>query len=93
MPTTRTPSIALSIADLASLMIDAAARAKVPELRYHGETDAVLLGKMSQLEAIASGVWRNNLYIGIADYDTLTLATRRMRDSYCDLSALVNHQA
>lgn len=55
-----TSEYALSIKNLIEMMRDASARAYDENLRYHRETDAVLYGKIIQLDVIAEPHYCSN---------------------------------
>jgi hypothetical protein len=60
MNNTETPTAALTVTALARLMTEVSERALDSSQRMFRETDAVLYGKLVQLEVIAEMVWGGN---------------------------------
>ena len=79
---------ALSIKKLAEMMRDAAARTFDPTLRYTYETDAVLYGKVVQLDSIAESLYTAGDLTEEAEHLLMT-AARELDRAFKHLVAIV----
>ena len=79
----------LSLKNLIDLMRDAAARTMDLNLRYHNETDAVLYGKVTQIDILAEGVWSNDTALAPDERHALTSAQQELTRAWEHLAASV----
>ena len=83
---------ALSLQNLAEMMRDVASRTFDPTLRYHYETDAVLYGKVVQLDAIAEPLYTAGDLSEEAERSLMTAASELDR-AFKHLAAIVFPQS